>query len=133
MAAPGAAPTVPVSVEFPGIGTLFGLDVLPDRVNLHWRGNTDATMNRTAFVHLVDHAGRILAQHDGIPAGGTRPTRGWSNGETIIDEHPLSIPTEWSALAIGLYDAESGERVKFADGTDSAHIPRATIDGRPRP
>jgi hypothetical protein len=68
------------------------------------------------FVHLVDESGQIMAQSDGAPANWTRPTTGWAVGETIVDEHHLEIPAEMArenlSLRVGLYEAETGERLQ---------------------
>jgi hypothetical protein len=37
-------------------------------------------------------AGEPLAQHDGVPAGGARPTTGWLPGEVVVDRHALALP-----------------------------------------
>ncbi len=52
--------------------------------------------------------GTPVAQHDGVPAGGMRPTTGWRPGETIADLHKLEIPEELTegryVLIAALYD-----------------------------
>lgn len=51
----------------------------------------------------------ILAQADGAPAGGRRPTRGWRPGEVIADARqlrlPEGLPAGSYAVLVGLYDA----------------------------
>ncbi len=47
------------------------------RVTLLWRADTAVPDSYTAFIHLLAADGRLLAQHDGIPAQGTRPTPTW--------------------------------------------------------
>lgn len=65
----------------------------------------------TVFVQLVNAEGRTLASHDGPPASGTRPTRGWLPGETVHDVHTLTIPPDTPAgtysLIAGLYRADA--------------------------
>jgi serine/threonine-protein kinase len=61
----------------------------------------------TLFIHLVDRDGRILAQRDAPPLGGSRPTNTWQPGEELLDPHVLSIPTQAALgdywIHIGLY------------------------------
>ena len=79
----------------------------------------------------------MLAQHDGQPANGTRPTPGWLAGEIIRDTHVLtwsSAPGAVSdgrgpdvsghaAFRVGLYDGETGTRVLWHDGQDALQLP----------
>ncbi len=45
-------------------------------------------------VYLVDAAGTIIAQRDSSPVGGFRPTSGWSEGETVQDNHGFILPAD---------------------------------------
>lgn len=45
-------------------------------------------------------SGPPVAQHDGVPADGTRPTGGWAVGEVITDRHVLKLPAD---IAPGTY------------------------------
>jgi hypothetical protein len=66
----------------------------------------------TAFVHLLNADGEIVAQRDHIPADGTRPTTGWLPGEIVADSYRLPLPPGGPyTLAVGLYDAASGMRI----------------------
>ena len=65
-------------------------DVIP--LTLIWQASGPVKMDYTVFVHLIDEEGRLLAQHDGQPANGTRPTGGWDIGVQVNDPHELSIP-----------------------------------------
>jgi hypothetical protein len=90
------------------------------------------------FTHLVDHAGGVRGGHDGIPAGGARPTSGWLAGEVVTDAHELRLdagapPGEYT-LAVGLYDAASGLRLPLlgADGqaaADAAILQAVALEG----
>jgi hypothetical protein len=77
------------------------------------------------FIHLVDESGQIIAQTDGEPANWTRPTTGWVAGEYIVDMHQLDIPAEilgeTLSLRVGLYNAETGERLQ-TEAADYATI-----------
>ncbi len=98
---------------------------LPCAVPLVWRAETPIPTSYHAFVHLVDEAGNILAQSDGVPAGWTRPTTGWLPGEYIVDVHTLTLPAELPpgqlTFRVGLYDPVTGSRLR-TDGADAALI-----------
>jgi hypothetical protein len=78
------------------------------------------------FVHLVDEDGQILSQSDAEPADWTRPTTGWAIGEYVVDQHhltrPAGEPLERLWLRVGLYDAQTNERLGTGS-TDSLLLP----------
>jgi hypothetical protein len=88
-------------------------DVL--RINLSWRSLQTRERDYTVFVHLIDEDERVWTQHDSQPVGGCRPTSSWQPGEEISDHHGLALPDEippgeyW--VAVGLYEATTGERL----------------------
>lgn len=127
---------------FPGFGTLVGLQAplrslgrdeeLP--VTLVWRGGERAAAaERQVSVQLLDAAGRLIAQHDGPAAGGTRPAPGWRAGEHIVDPHALRFRPEAgpgpATLAVAVYDPRSGRRERTAEGKDLVRLP-LTIEVR---
>ena len=73
------------------------------------------------FIHLLDEDGNIVAQADGVPAGWSRPTTGWRPGEFVIDRHTIGLPdgAELAQTRIGLYSADSGNRLLRENGEDS--------------
>ncbi|NIN64166.1 MAG: hypothetical protein GTO63_05600 [Anaerolineae bacterium] len=104
-------------IEFVGCafdeGPLRPTDVL--HVTLSWRALDLMDKDYTVFVHLIDEGERVWAQHDAQPAGGWRPTSSWQRPEEIGDNHGLALPTgippgEYR-LALGLYDAATGQRL----------------------
>ncbi len=78
---------------------------------LIWRAEMETAVSYRIYMHLVDVDSNILAQSDGEPAQWSRPTTGWLPGEIILDTHDLSMVDGASALHIGLYDPETGERL----------------------
>jgi hypothetical protein len=84
-------------------------------VTLHWHALQTPDRNYHSFVHLLDSAGDIVAQHDNPPAGGELPTLGWLPGEYLTDTHRLQLPFDlpeggyW--LGVGLYDPPTGLRL----------------------
>ncbi len=85
------------------------------RLKLVWRGLGEANTSYKVFVHVVDEAGNIVAQHDSVPAQGTLPTDVWVTGEYIEDVHPIPLPAEMGEgtydIRVGLYNPATGERV----------------------
>ncbi len=103
-------------------------------MSLLWQVLAEMDASYTVFVHVLDENGRLLAQHDGIPAFGTRPTSTWQVGEQILDKHRLTIPAEFAGAAgqivVGLYNSETIERQAFANGQDYVWLGDMTVDVR---
>ncbi len=122
--------TYPVSAQAGDVATLLGLDVEPGltlhpgdpfTVTLIWRAETGGgSTDLTIFTHLIGEDGSIVAQHDGKPGNGLRPTGGWLTGEILVDPHTLAWQRDYTGpatLHLGLYDATTGVRVMWeADG-----------------
>jgi hypothetical protein len=87
-----------------------------------WLAASASPVELRVFVHLADDAGNIIAQSDvlGVPA------TQWREGDVIIQAHDLTLPGDAPAgpyaLAIGMYDPESGARLQSGDG-DFVHVP----------
>jgi hypothetical protein len=98
--------------------TLIGYTIsnLQSQVTLIWQANTEMPISYHVFIHLIDESGNIIAQADGEPANWTRPTTGWAVAEYIVDEHTLQLPTELPGeplrLRLGLYNVDTGERLR---------------------
>ncbi len=128
------------------LGELVGVDlpaaaaILPGTdlaVRLAWLALTSSEMPLTVTVQLLDETGRPVAQHDGEPAGGERPTTGWLPGEYVLDEHVLALPLDVGAgpytVIAAVYDPTTGERlpVTGADGLgDAVRLGTVVIRGR---
>lgn len=71
-----------------------------------------------AFVHLVDGAGDLVAQHDGLDS----PARFWQPGDRVVQLHTLALPPDLPpgaySLRVGLYDRET-------------RVPLPALDGQP--
>lgn len=91
---------------------LDNVQVSGDVVVLTWAAVSKPRADYTVFVHALDNAGRIVAQHDGPPVDGSYPTSLWDAGEAIHDVHRLqgSLATA-TKLEIGLYSQPSLERL----------------------
>ncbi len=84
------------------------------RLDLYWQASRPLDASYTVFTHLVDAAGAMAGQHDGLPAGGDLPTTKWRPGQAVADSHILDVagiaPGDYW-LEVGLYRAETGERL----------------------
>ena len=101
----------------------------PLPLTLYWRAlEGTSPMDYMVFTHLLAGDGHLVAQHDGGPAGGTRPTTGWTPGETIVDSHLLAFYdtayTGPARIAVGLYEPATG-RVLAGTGDDHVVLPVA--------
>ena len=100
----------------------------PFEITLFWQAmTTGAETNYTVFVHLLDANGNVIAQHDAQPINGQRPTGGWIADEYIIDPHQLSFKvlnyTGDAQIALGLYNAATGDRLQTPNGDDFIQLP----------
>ncbi|MCP4422894.1 MAG: exosortase-associated EpsI family protein [Chloroflexi bacterium] len=89
-------------------------------ITLIWRAASELPVSYHVFVHLLDEAGQIITQSDGVPAHWTRPTTGWLSGEYIVDPHTLTLPDGIApaAIRVGLYNADTGQRLTTTNGGD---------------
>jgi uncharacterized membrane protein len=85
------------------------------RLTLYWRVLDTPPLSYKVFTHLVNAEGRVAAQRDDLPLGGTRPTTTWTPGEVITDSYTITVgpeaPPGTYTLAIGFYDAATGTRL----------------------
>jgi hypothetical protein len=85
-------------------------------ISLIWRSAVDnIPTSYTVFLHLADEQEQIVAQGDGFPVGGFRPTTSWRQDEVIVDEHTIQVPTDLAPgtynLWAGLFDPTTNERL----------------------
>ncbi|MFO7536482.1 MAG: glycosyltransferase family 39 protein, partial [Chloroflexota bacterium] len=84
------------------------------------------TTDVALFVHVLDEAGEIVAQHDGLDA----PSWSWQAGDWLLQLHPITLPPE---TAVGSYETVTGIYDKLSGVPTlliSAHDARP--DGRVR-
>lgn len=88
-------------------------------LTLYWQPQVVPSEDYTVFVHLLDAAGNIITQADGVPVDGRYPTSAWEAGESIIDSRPVQIPPDLPGgeytLIIGLYNSIDGSRLPLAE------------------
>jgi hypothetical protein len=105
---------------------------LPDRaragealdLGLEWEALAPTAVDLNLFVHLVDAAGRSVAQLDAAPLDGSYGTDRWRPGERILWPIALQVPAHQPpgplALRLGWYDYRTGERLPLAGDEDGA-------------
>jgi hypothetical protein len=133
--APGR-PEYPVSATFGNVAQLTGYGIQPRQATLgqpleftlYWRAinGQDERTSYTVFVHLLDRSGKVIAQHDGQPASGRRPTHAWKKGDEITDLHPIVwLTREYEGVTtveVGLYDPQTHQRLP-AYGPQGERLP----------
>jgi hypothetical protein len=84
-------------------------------LTLFWQSTAELAQDYHVFVHLQDENDVLVAQHDGVPLNGERPTWSWQEAEVLRDEHKLfvdgSLPEGKYTLSVGMYDYPSGTRL----------------------
>ncbi len=99
----------------PVFGGLFGLDGY--RVSeaggevtvwFYWRALKTPEANYTRFVHIIDDAGRVVAQRDGWPWDGRMPTGEWDPGRVVPERVVVRLPAgetlAGKRLRVGWYE-----------------------------
>jgi 4-amino-4-deoxy-L-arabinose transferase-like glycosyltransferase len=89
-----------------------------------WQARKPIDDGYKVFVHLVDGNGQLVAQRDGEPLGGSRPTTSWEVGEEITDRVGLLLPPDLPPgeydLLVGMYDPETLDRLPVRDDSGNA-------------
>lgn len=107
------------------------------RLTLFWKTDEALQEEYKVFLHLLDARGQIVAQHDGPPVGGSRPTSSWVEGEMIFDGHGVYIPGDTAPgeyrLVLGLYEPQTGRRLPVLSAGevagDSLSLALISIEG----
>ncbi|MCY3780741.1 MAG: glycosyltransferase family 39 protein [Chloroflexi bacterium] len=99
-------------------------------VGIFWLANGVPETRYKVFVQLLDSEGRLVAQRDSEPAGGTWPTISWEAGYNYYDYHALLIPETLPSgdytLIAGLYDInDPAARLPVGD---SSYVELGTIE-----
>jgi hypothetical protein len=108
----------------------------PLTVTLYWQARARPTRSYKVFAHLLDSAGRLVAQYDGVPVLWGYPTTAWEPDEVVEDRLKLPLAGvargEYS-LVVGMYDKASGERLPLrVDGerlpSDALRLGPVTVE-----
>jgi uncharacterized membrane protein len=91
---------------------LSTLNLKPDetlKLTLYWHARAKMDKSYTVFAHLLDAAGKVIAQQDALPLRGARPTTTWVANEYLADAYELVLkpdtPPGVYRIEIGWYDA----------------------------
>jgi 4-amino-4-deoxy-L-arabinose transferase-like glycosyltransferase len=115
----------PQALQFEDHITLIGYSLSPRRaipgdqvtLTLYWQSEGIPNRDYKVFVHLVGEGELRIAQHDSDPQNGIAPTSNWSEGQVIVDNHPLQIAPETPVgvyhVVIGLYEGDTGRRLRL--------------------
>jgi hypothetical protein len=121
--------------QFAGGAELVGFDTKGRRakagdqvdLTLIWRATAPITGDQIVTIGVLDDAGRVLAQQESEPAGGKRPTSGWTTDEYIEDGWKVRLPRELPKgrirLAVSLVDQATGRRVPTDGGAAWVDLP----------
>jgi len=104
----------------------------PAPIALYWKASEKLVERYIVFVHALAEDSPIpAAQQDSEPVNGLLPTYAWKPGQPITDLHAIIPPlTEQSAtyqIVVGLYDADTQQRVSIDTGGDSVDIGKLTV------
>jgi hypothetical protein len=114
--AQGSAPRRPVAVLGDDEIGLLGVRLTPDGLDVEWTALRAPQGAYTVFVHALDSSGRLVAQWDGLPKGGSFPTKLWESGDRVDDTYPLTAAG--ARIEIGMYTQPDVKRlpVRTPDG-----------------
>ena len=127
-AANPAAPPRPLGIAIDGQLAMDGWQTSstslaagePFRLELVWRAVGAPRADYKVFVHLLDADGRIVTQADRPLRGPAGTATNWRQGEAVRDAYDLLLPATASpgsySIALGLYEAKSGERLAISAG-----------------
>ncbi|MBV9120546.1 MAG: hypothetical protein JOZ39_07540, partial [Chloroflexi bacterium] len=72
-------------------------------VDLTWGVSARPTRDYTVYVHILDPAGKMIAQADAQPVDGTFPTRTWQPGDRVADSYQMAVPAGTYQVQVGMY------------------------------
>lgn len=108
----------PLGVQAGTLATLQTVSVQREsdelQVQTLWQARETTETGYTAFVHLLDEAGHVVAQVDRPPIP---PTTSWVPEQVIDESYTLILPAAGSGyrIATGLYDPATGRRLPLYD------------------
>jgi hypothetical protein len=122
-------PDNPNVAAFVGDSQFLLLDVQATRegettiVEATWQATRPLARDYSAFVHLLDARGNIVAQADALLLDPDEvPSSRWSLGYLVRQSYQATGAAA-TQVRLGLYDIETLQRLPFADGTDSVTVP----------
>ncbi|MFZ1400213.1 MAG: glycosyltransferase family 39 protein [Candidatus Promineifilaceae bacterium] len=130
---------VPIHYTFGPQIQLLGYTLQPAAaglaLTLYWQADTPPTADWTIFVHLVDDAGALVTQGDGLPRDGNFPTSWWPAGVLVPDTHLLAGAAgcdelDGYRLLLGLYNPSTADRLPVHDAAGQP-LPNSAIELEP--
>lgn len=101
-------------------------------IMVEWRALREIEADYTVFLHVVDGAGRLVAQVDAQPGNGFKPTSAWPVGPTIADRLALSMPPstppDHYTICMGLYDLATMRRLGPSRSESSARCGNEAVE-----
>ena len=120
-----------VGYTLPALETeLSGKNSVSRALELVWQAERQPAADYTVFVHVLNADGTCCVwQTDAMPRGGAYPTTRWRPGEFVVDAYAIDLPADLPpgtyAVEVGLYIAETGQRLGVAvDGQASGDAVR---------
>ena len=116
-------PSHPYTADWSGRVSLAGYDLGQQgnliALTLYWQAGRVPPGPLKRFVHAVDAAGEMVAQADDELRTDGIPLSQWQPGEVSLDRIELRLAPGGpvTALYVGLYDPDSGERLPVQPGT----------------
>jgi hypothetical protein len=99
-------------------GAITGTPPVLD-LTLYWEAMEPVPADYTAFIHVLDAGGAMVAQGDGPPLHGWYPSSAWEPGQIIADHRQILLPEGIDAanlrVAVGLYTPADGVRAPVID------------------
>jgi hypothetical protein len=88
-------------------------------LTLYWEALEPVPADYTAFIHVLDAGGAMVAQGDGPPLHGWYPSSAWEPGQIIADHRQIPLPERIDPadlrVAVGLYTPADGARAPVFD------------------
>ncbi len=88
-------------------------------VSLRWKRGDEMDESYRVALQIVDIRGALIAQSEGLPAGGNYPTSAWRKDETVKDNRLLTLPSvplpDEYLLVLSVTDPRTGERLRTRD------------------
>ena len=104
------------------------------RVKLFWQSDGRLERDYHVFVHLLDEQGDLVAQHDGVPRQGQRPSWDWRYLEVIEDGHRIPLHDVQGGksydIYAGIYDFGTKNRLSMT-GPDGEVLPHNRVRLQP--
>jgi hypothetical protein len=106
-------------------------------VKLEWEVVSEMTEDWSVFVHLSDPVLQSpIAQRDMYPGQGLLATSLLSPGQRVVDTYRLAVPQtvlqpSTLELVVGLYDYDSGDRLRLRDGAESLRLADLNVSATP--